>query len=205
MHLILESPAPNLEESLRFYRILNFQTAAWNNGWLCQAKGLSVFLNPDPFSRPRIILLGAPQKTLEASPSGTWVKQEKIHLKNPSTSQSILGNFHGVCLETLNLKASHRFWKSKGFQGTLAHGASWGTFSNKMNHSISLMQANSCPHLFTNPSLAFFNGKNNSAIIQQIKALQLPIRQEIIFEQETIADNIILNDPGGLGFFIFND
>ena len=33
----------------------------------------------------------------------------------------------------------------------------------------------------------------------------IPIRQEVIFGEETIADNIILNDPGGVGFFVFND
>ncbi|MGB1449961.1 MAG: hypothetical protein ACPG8F_09005, partial [Flavobacteriaceae bacterium] len=145
------------------------------------------------------------QKKIEASPSGTWVKQEKIRLKNPSNSQSSLGNFHGVCLETLNLKASCSFWKSKDFQGTLSPGASWITLSNTSNHSLSLMQANSCPHLFPTPALAFFNGKHNAAIIQQIKALQLPVLQEVYFNQETTSDNLVLIDPGGLGFFIFND
>jgi hypothetical protein len=53
--------------------------------------------------------------------------------------------------------------------------------------------------------LAFFNGHQNSKIITHLKALNVPIKQEVIFGEETIADNLVINDPGGLGFFIFND
>jgi len=50
--------------------------------------------------------------------------------------------------------------------------------------------------------LAFFNGPENRAIIQKIKALSLPVKQEVIFGEEASTENLILNDPGGLGFFI---
>ncbi|MEL0225849.1 MAG: hypothetical protein VW912_04160 [Flavobacteriaceae bacterium] len=85
------------------------------------------------------------------------------------------------------------------------HNASWCQLENKNGDRLSLLKANSCPHLFTNPSLAFFNGQENSTIIQKIRALRLPIKQEVIFGEESSAENLILNDPGGLSFFIFND
>lgn len=48
--------------------------------------------------------------------------------------------------------------------------------------------------------------KSNLAIIQKIRDLQIPITEEIThFNKEGIVDNIIIRDPGGLGFFIFND
>ena len=46
----------------------------------------------------------------------------------------------------------------------------------------------------------------NKEIIENIKQVELPIEEEVIFSaEEKIAQNIILKDPGGLGFFIFND
>ena len=68
------------------------------------------------------------------------------------------------------------------------------------------MKTGSCPHLFFNPSLTYFNGAKNLSIIQQIKTLQIPITEEIThFNKEGIVDNIIIRDPGGLGFFLFSD
>jgi hypothetical protein len=69
------------------------------------------------------------------------------------------------------------------------------------------MKPFSCPHLFFNPSLTFFNGKeNNPKVIQKIRDLNIPITQEITaFNEEGLVDNIIIRDPGGLGFFVFND
>lgn len=71
---------------------------------------------------------------------------------------------------------------------------------------ISLMKPFSCPHLFFNPSMTYFNGKDNLAVIRKIREAGIPITQEITaFNTEGIADNVILRDPGGYGFFVFND
>jgi len=72
--------------------------------------------------------------------------------------------------------------------------------------AVSFMQPNSCPHLFFNPSMTYFNGKNNLPIIAKIREAGIPITEEIThFNQEGIVDNIIIRDPGGYGFFIFSD
>jgi len=72
--------------------------------------------------------------------------------------------------------------------------------------AVSFMQPNSCPHLFFNPSMTYFNGKNNLPIIAKIREAGILITEEIThFNQEGIVDNIIIRDPGGYGFFIFSD
>lgn len=126
-------------------------------------------------------------------------------IEDETRSNSLLGNYAGICIETPDMKASFVFWQARGFTGTLEPEASWCSLKNENGDTISLLKANSCPHLFTNPSLAFFNGHQNSKIIRQLKALNVPITQEVIFGEETTADNLVINDPGGLGFFVFND
>jgi hypothetical protein len=68
------------------------------------------------------------------------------------------------------------------------------------------MKPQTCPHLFFNPSLNFFNGEDNISIISKIRSLDIPITEEIThFNKENKVDNIIIRDPGGYGFFLFND
>ena len=75
-----------------------------------------------------------------------------------------------------------------------------------MGDSISLLQAQQCPHLFFNPSLTYFNGSRNPKIIESIKKHNIEITEEVTeFSSKGEVDNIILKDSGGLGFFIFND
>ncbi len=176
MKLIVESPSRNLNVSIAYYKQLGFHCKPFKQGWLCHAKQLTILLNPDPYSRPCIHLFETEEDSLGVSPSGTWVKQltEKGTAVNTETESS-LGNYAGVCLETLDLKASFNFWQDKGFQGTFDPTNSWCTLTHKTGDSISLLKAHSCPHLFTNPALAFFNGQKNKAIIQGIRKLALPI------------------------------
>lgn len=206
MRLIVESPAPDVNASLSYYKDIGFESTKWRKAYLCHIKKLTIFLNPDPYSRPCINLFGAQEERTMVSPSGTWVKERKEKIKYSSQdTKSLLGNYAGVCVETLDLEASFIFWQAKGFKGDFDLNVSWCQLENENGDRLSLLKANSCPHLFTNPSLAFFNGPENSAIIQKIKALRLPVNQEVIFGEEASAENLILNDPGGLGFFIFND
>jgi len=164
------------------------------------------FSQPCSYSRPCLNLFGAQEKKTTVSPSGTWIKERKEKIKYSTIdTKSLLGNYAGVCIKTLDIEASFIFWQAKGFKGKLNLNASWCELENENGDRLSLLKANSCPHLFTNPSLAFFNGPEKSTIIQKIKALRLPVKQEVIFREESSAENQILNDPGGLGFFVFND
>ncbi|MEL6926565.1 MAG: hypothetical protein AAFO94_21165, partial [Bacteroidota bacterium] len=120
---------------------------------------------------------------------------------------AVVGNFAGLSLETGDIERSTRLWERLGFSSTVGSiEQGWITFTNADEFGVSLMQPNSCPHLFFNPSLTYFNGKNNLAIIAQIKKLEVPLIEEItVFNKEGIVDNVIIRDPGGLGFFIFSD
>jgi hypothetical protein len=68
------------------------------------------------------------------------------------------------------------------------------------------MAYGSSPHLFFNPSLTYFNGKNNLAVIESLRESGIPLAQEIThFNDKGIVDNVILQDAGGLGIFVFSD
>ena len=118
MRLIIESPAPNFEKSLSYYKKIGFQCAAWTNGGLCQTKNITIFLNPDPYSRPCLNLFGAQEQSLEVSPSGTWIKLEQENCNIlPVNKESLLGNYSGVCIETPDLKKSFFLLACKGIYG----------------------------------------------------------------------------------------
>ena len=122
-------------------------------------------------------------------------------------SKSTVGDFASLSIESLSLKKSMDIYKIIGFtdiSGSIEQG--WISMTNTDGLSISLMPALTCPHLFFNPSLTFFNGSKNLEIIEKIRSLNIPITEEIThFNKDNIADNIIIRDPGGLGFFIFGD
>ena len=65
---------------------------------------------------------------------------------------------------------------------------------------------NACPHLFFNPSLTYFNSGKNLEVVEKLRKADVPILEEITaFNPEGKVDNVILRDPGGFGFFVFND
>ena len=141
--------------------------------------------------------------------SGCWIRlksAKKIEL-SPTDKSCILGNFAGLSLETLDIKNSQKILSILGFKhsmGTAEQG--WMSFTDAFDNTVSLMVPFSCPHLFFNPSLTFFNGKSNPQIIQEIRDLKIPITEEITaFNDKGLVDNIIIREPGGYGFFIFND
>ena len=71
---------------------------------------------------------------------------------------------------------------------------------SEVGDSISLIQAQQCPHLFFNPSVTYFNGSHNLEIIHK----KIEITKEVT-EFNGEVDKIILRDSGDLGFFVFND
>jgi hypothetical protein len=229
MNTIIHTPCPNLADSLNFYQKLNFQVVNTENPCLLSAGQLVIEINPARFARAGVKLYRTSWKNqletlrsmtnvlsidngyLLCDPSGVWIyliENEVVLLKNKAeTAPSLLGNYAGISLETTHFNASVALWRTLGFdnqQGTVEQG--WVSLTNADGATVSLMPPNTCPHLFFNPSLTFFNGKNNPAIIEKIRSLNLPITEEIThFNAEGEVDNIIIRDPGGYGFFLFND
>ncbi len=147
---------------------------------------------------------------LLSDPSGVWIYLVEFvaptELVMDEKSFSVLGNFAGLSLETTDIQKSKELYEALGFTisgGNLNHG-----YISLENHgfTISLMKLLSCPHLFFNPSMTYFNGAGNIKVIEKIRKLNIPITEEIThFNNNRLVDNIIIRDPGGFGFFIFSD
>lgn len=229
MNTILQTPTNDLDQSLNFYRKLNFKILSDKNPSLVSDGKFIIEINPDRFARAGIKLyhnnwtssvdqlkkltnvISIENGYLLSDPSGTWIYlmegnfNQKFKLEE--IQGSTLGNFAGLSLETTDIHKSIQLWELLGFyktMGSIEQG--WIAFENQDKMGVSFMQPNSCPHLFFNPSMTFFNGKNNLAVIEKIRQLEIPITEEIThFNQDGIVDNIIIRDPGGYGFFIFSD
>jgi hypothetical protein len=229
MYSFIHTPTNNLDQSLDFYIKLGF-TKLPNTDLTLVSDGKAVIeINPDRFARAGVKLFSKSWQQevadiekltnvikikngyLLSDPSGTriYLIETKtvpdLELANIGTS--VLGNYAGLSLESTSIDLSFKLWQTLGFtnqQGAIDQG--WVSLSNADGLGVSLMKPEICPHLFFNPSLTYFNGNKNPEIIAKIRALNIPITEEIThFSKEGIVDNIIIRDPGGYGFFLFND
>ena len=229
VNTIIHTPTPKLKESLSFYQRLGFSILSEAPSLLLSDGQFLLEINPDRYARAGIKLVreswGEVVAKLEkhttvskidggfllGDPSGVSIylieKENPVTLSLSGISPAILGTFAGISLESNDLSRSIGIWELLGFEktmGSLEQG--WVAYKNEDEMTLSFMRPNTCPHLFFNPSLTYFNGKENLAIIQKIRDAGIPITEEIThFNQEGIIDNIIIRDPGGYGFFIFND
>ena len=140
----------------------------------------------------RVVLMDGPGPSVELS----------------GKAASILGNFSGIGIETADMDRSLAFWTTLGYSIAMGTpGDGWIMLSADGCPSLSLMAPLMCPHLFFNPSLTYFNGKvGNPKVIAAVRKAGIPIAEEVThFNKHGEVDNIIIRDPGGLGFFLFND
>ncbi len=121
--------------------------------------------------------------------------------------RSFLGKSAGLSLEGISISHMYQIWEILGFKKTMGDiNGGWMTAVDEGNFAVSLMSLGSCPHMFYNPSLSYFNGADNMKVIGKVRKARIEITEEItVFNKVGIVDNIIIRDPGGLGFFIFND
>lgn len=226
---IIQTPTSDINKSLDFYNKLKFRILSKDNStYVTDGKAL-IEINPNRFARAGVkffkssweytvtLLQELTNVTkidggyLLGAPSGTWIYlmeiEPEIQVNLEAVPTSTLGNFAGLSLETTDIQRSITLWETLGFSKTMGGlEQGWIAFENEDKFGLSLMQPNSCPHLFFNPSMTFFNGKNNLKIIQEVRDAGIPITEEITyFNKEGIVDNIIIRDPGGYGFFIFSD
>jgi len=222
------TPTPLLQDSLRFYDKLGFSLTSSETHLVTDGQVL-IQIDPDRYARAGIVLHANDWTTLtNALPASTPnQKIEDGHLvhdpsgvrvilkqgEGPSTpfehgSKSVLGNFSGVSIEAADMESSVLFWKTLGFAVTMGDAAQgWVSLAAEGCPGISIMRTLMCPHLFFNPSLTYFNGKEgNPKVIAAVRKAGIPITEEIThFNKEGMVDNIIIRDPGGFGFFLFND
>lgn len=229
MKSIIQTPTNNLQNSIEFYKKLNFKIVSQSDPTLVTDGKAFIEINPDRFARAGLKLFKnswakevaelqkfthvtqTEKSYIVGSPSGTWVYliEDTAPTNNEAQDKSfgITGNFQGLSLETTDIKRSFHFWQIFGFVKTMGDvEQGWISLEVENEITISLMKPQCCPHLFFNPSLTYFNGKNNMAVIDKIRQANIPITEEIThFNKEGIVDNIIIRDPGGYGFFIFSD
>ncbi len=227
--VVIHTPTNSLQESIDFYSTLGYKVISDENPALV-CNGQSVIeINPSRYARAGVKMYRkswrnevAQLKGLtELYPiegghilndlNGCWIylmDQEVDYSAHVGDSSfAVTGNFMGLSLESANMAKSLEIWQILGFSaimGTVESG--FLIIQNQEGFSVSLMKPLTCPHLFFNPSMTFFNGAKNLGIIEQIRKLNIPITEEItVFNKEGLVDNIIIRDPGGFGFFIFSD
>ena len=228
MKTIIQTATNQLQESLDFYSKLNF-TKIENHFNLMTDGKVIVEINDNRSARAGVkmyrnswseivreletitTVLKQENGYLLSDFSGVWIylmeEDFELAIDLSMVEPSVLGSFAGVSLETIDIRESLKVWEILGFSKTMGEiEQGWVVYANEDGMSVSFMKANSCPHLFFNPSLTYFNGANNLKIIEQIRDLNIPITEEItVFNKNGIVDNIIIRDSGGLGFFLFSD
>jgi hypothetical protein len=227
METVIQTPTPKLEQSRDFYTRLGFADLSYGDKHYFADGKVLLEINPNRFARAGLKLyrdswteevaalhkITAVQKTEEgyllADPSGTWIYllEDQLELDLKSAPPSALGEIAGMSLETLDMPKSAEILTVLGFQQTIGSPEQgWVVYANADGLGVSLMKPHACPHLFFNPSLTYFNGGKNLPVIANIRARGIAITEEItLFNEEGIVDNVIIRDPGGLGFFVFND
>ena len=225
---LVVSGTPDLNKSKQFYQNLNFTTVRQSDESIIYSDGTCfIEVNADVYTRPGIKLIkpsweeeleqlkgsvnvvdGKACKVLNL-PGGLWVYlcEGNDTLQLPDQAPSKLGNNYGLSFETAESKKLKKSLEVLGFnldQGDAD--SSWFSMKNSDGLSVSIMAPLTCPHVFFNPSLNFFNGKENMKRIEEIRQAGVFIAEEIThFNPDGLVDNIIVRDPGGLGFFVFSD
>lgn len=229
MQSLVHTPTNDIKNSLGFYQKLEFKVLTDKTRTLLTDGKAVIEINPDRFARAGVKLykkswskeiaqlkkLTTVHKTKEgfllSDASNVWIYllegESGVKYKTAKTPFSVLGNYAGLSLETLDMERSVAIWKALGFETNGSPEQGWVACKNEDELMVNIMNPLMCPHLFFNPSLTYFNGKeNNPKVIKKIRALKIPITEEIThFNEKDIVDNVIIRDPGGYGFFIFND
>ena len=227
MQLLYITPTPDMDQSKNYFSKLNFEL--YEKEAICYAydQQLCIAITDDRKQRSGLCLIkNSWIKELDdlrifakvhsvgkahylTTPSGTWIQlREGQEIVLPSSQKkSLLGNFAGLSLETMDMALSARIFACLGFEHSMGEiDKGWMSYTDQFDNTISLMSPFACPHLFLNPSLTFFNGTENTRVIQSVRDASLPILEEITaFNKDGVVDNIILCEPGGYGFFVFND
>lgn len=229
MQAIAHTPTNKLENSIDFYQKLGFKKIDAKKAVLFTDGKLVIEINPERYARAGIKLfksswtvevekLGSlasvniiPNGYLLSDASGVWIyliEGEPTWIAETAASSfSALGNYSGLSLETTDMKRSGAIYEALGFTIAMGNYEQPYMSFDFNGFGVSLMKPNICPHLFFNPSFTYFNGKEgNPMVIEKVRALQIQMAEEIThFNKEGIVDNIIIRDPGGYGFFLFND
>ena len=224
MTTTLITPTPDAAASERFYTSVGFRPLG--EGWFADV-GLTVRVDPIRTARTALVLHGpVTAELVEAlSAFGRVVEQgERRVARDPNgvllvldptdapavpddLGPSVLGPFVGLSIESVDPVRTTAFWEAAGWSRTKGDpGQGWVTLEREGCIGLSVLGFGMCPHLFPNPGLTYFNHGQNPAVIAELRKRGVPFAEEItVFNEQGEVDNVILCDPGGTGFLVFND
>ena len=115
--LLVESPLREKNKSIAFYTKLGFEISQEKDLYLAKESRFIVLLNPASESQPALHVFGAKETKSFLGPSGTLIHlvREKCPYSLGSLP-SILGNYHGVSLETDSLEDYFNLWNELGYK-----------------------------------------------------------------------------------------
>ena len=227
MQLFLQTCTPNIQLSKNYFSALDFELKDLEGYTIAYDQQMHIMIDHNRGGRkgltlikenwdkeiakitPHLRVIQKENVYYFISPSGTrFALRAEAKIDIPVTqSKCMLGNYAGVSIETLDIESSMAVMQALGFEhnsGSMEQG--WVGYTDQDQNVISLMAPFACPHLFMNPSGTFFNSGTNPKIIAEVRKKQIPIFEEItVFNSKSEVDNIIMQEPGGLGFFVFND
>lgn len=228
MQILVHTPARVLFDSIHFYQKLGFELLFESPMVVLADSQFMVELNPDPFARPGLKLIKEDWSseltqlkeitTIYEINSGYLIDdnngcrvyliegEPSRQLSEMASAKCMLGSFSGLSLETFDMQSSLNFWTVLGFETVYGTPEDSYLVTKNESFSVSFMKPLTCPHLFFNPSLTFFNSGKNLEVIEKIREAGIQITEEItVFNEQEIVDNVIIRDPSGYGFFVFND
>jgi hypothetical protein len=215
-HTHLQSPTPSLALSEDFYSKLNFQAFVHEGNPFYSDGKSNILINPErtasagmvievnnlaefksQSSRKKVHFEERKDELFLSCPSGiiTHIKAFKNKLPKAEEKPSVLGNAAGLTIESNDTNASVNFYRNIGFKittGTAENG--WLVMKNESGFGMSLLKTGTCPYLFFNPSISYFNGKEgNPIVIENIRKFGLPIAEEVThFNKKGEVDNVIM-------------
>ena len=181
---------PDVEDTRRFYNRLQFdEFIDPAGGNVCFTDG-RVIIEVAPERTARITLVvpvnletftdlrprsadGDDDALLLCDPNGVRVRP-LVHAPDSEAGDgtpSMLGTgFHGFSIEAVDPAATIEFWKTLGLEpisGDLNQG--YVTMSAEGAPTVTILKAGSCPHLFFNPGLNYFNSGRNPEVIAAVR------------------------------------
>ncbi len=225
---IVQTPTPNLSKSIQFYKNLDFDYKKKDDRHFVSDGKVVIEINQDRYARAGIKFYKESwEKEIEelstmtaivekngysilSDASGNFLHLSEEDFKTPfepqESSFSKLGSYAGLSFEGVSIPFLFKTYDILGFKVTMG-GLEQGWMTAEFDGiAISFMGINTCPHLFFNPSLTYFNSGKNLEIIEDLRNSGVAMTEEIThFNKEGLVDNVIVRDPGGLGFFVFND
>ena len=227
--ICITTPCTKPSQSIEFYQKLEFVIVSSAEPILVADAHAIIEINPDRYARAGIKMYSDSwAEMVEALKTktavhkldngfllndfnGCWIYliEDEFEFQEARSDKkaALTGNFAGLSLEASDMARSLEIWKILGFEhASGGPNDSYIVLGHPSGFHVSLMKPLSCPHLFFNPSLTYFNSKTNLSHIEKIREAGIPITEEVtVFNKEGLVDNIIIRDPGGYGFFIFND